>query len=106
MGFIKAILEFLNGSAEMTITITRNPGDLTHQDGCGGAVTLTIGPAEKSTVVCSRCGTKAEFDSIYATISIYYSKEDGAPRDFPFFLYRDGQVVKGRLYVTPAPPAH
>lgn len=92
----------LDDRAEMTIAITRNPGHITHQDGCGGAVTLTA-TSRKNTLVCSRCNAKAEFEPFYATL-LRFTREDGKPRNFSFSRYRDRQV-RGRLYVIAAPPA-
>ncbi|MEK7493832.1 MAG: hypothetical protein AAB630_01610 [Patescibacteria group bacterium] len=93
----------LDERAEMTVSITRNPGHLTHQDGCGGAVTLTA-TSRKNIIECSRCNAKAEFAPFYATI-LRFTKEDGKERSFRFSRYRDRQV-RGRLTVISAPSAH
>lgn len=103
MGILSWLFEFFDEHAEMTISITRNPGHLTHQDGCGGAVTLTTAP-QRNIIECSRCKAKAEFEPFYTTL-LRFTREDGKKRSFRFSRYRD-RHVKGRLYVIPAPPAH
>lgn len=101
MGFIEEIIEFFRKPPAMTITISRNPGNLTHQ-GCNGTITLAIFPSRKSTVTCSKCNAQAEFDSIYATVSFRFTKEDGATRKIPISRYRD-TPVKGHLHIIAAP---
>jgi len=86
----------LDEHAKMTISITRNPGHLTHQDCGGGAVTLTK-TSRKHIIECSRCNARAEFEPFYANL-LRFTQEDGKPRNFRFSLYR-GRKVRGRLYV-------
>lgn len=89
----------------MTVIVSRNPGNLTHQECNGGAVTLARGHSNKSSVTCNKCEAHAEFDPVHANL-FRFIKEDGKDRKFRVSHFRDNSrhrrepVKKGRILLA------